>query len=146
MRSASESASAIGLSLVAYSSAALVSCTEQGPTTTRNLASLPSRIASIARRASYTLVDAISLRGISSASMAGESSGRVLTMRKSSVFIAGSQPERAQEFSKQPRVTVHSKTPQAAKRIDSTTIPHFGERILDYGKLCYPYGKSLKKL
>src|SRR5215467_3044335 len=142
-RSVSESASAIGLSLVAYSSAALVSCTEQGPTTTRSLASLPSRIASIARRASHTLVDAISLRGISSASMAGESSGRVLTIRRSSVFIAGPYPERTQEFSKQPRVTVPSKTPRASGGVNWTTIPHFGERVPDYGKLCHPTAGSL---
>src|SRR5436309_8993491 len=87
-RSASDSASAIGLSLATYSSAALVSCTEQGPTTTRSRASLPSRIASIARRDSYTLVDAVSVKRISSANMTGESSGRVLTIRRSSVFIA----------------------------------------------------------
>src|SRR5918995_6590495 len=87
-RSAWDNASATGLSLVAYSSAALVSCTEQGPTTTRSRASLPSRIASMARRVSQTLVDAVSVRGISSASIAGASNGRVLTMRRSSVFMA----------------------------------------------------------
>ena len=73
--SVSASESAIGLRLAAYSSAALVSWMEQGPVTTRSRASLPSRIASIARRASHTFADVLSVRGTSSARMAGKSRG-----------------------------------------------------------------------
>src|SRR6185369_11185593 len=84
-RSSPESSSSAALSSRAYSSAALVSWMEQGPTTTSSRLSRPSRMLVISSRNWWTEVEALSDVGSSSSRKAGGSRTLVHLIRRSSV-------------------------------------------------------------
>lgn len=77
---------AYSLSRWAYSTAALTSCTEQGPTMTRRRSSSPLMIFSAPTRPSMTDWAEGSVRGNSSKRISGGSKGRMRLMRASSIL------------------------------------------------------------